>query len=102
MTSLTTLITSRIAASQPALVSEPADFLEANVEAGKTYYIVVDPRIGAFSARFSLYPVRTDGATDYHTESKKFLKIQKKAKPTTLTEDDREWYEKRRCRKTKP
>ncbi|MFC1523984.1 hypothetical protein ACFL6N_04255 [Thermodesulfobacteriota bacterium] len=39
------------------VVSEAADFLKAELQAGKTYYIKVMPRMGAWRARFSLAPV---------------------------------------------
>jgi len=37
-----------------AVASEAADFIEVNVSAGKTYPIVVTPRMGVWKARFSL------------------------------------------------
>ena len=40
------------------VVSESADFLQANVVSGKTYYAMVTPRMGAWKARFSFKPVR--------------------------------------------
>ena len=40
------------------VVSEAADFLKATVVAGRTYYVLVTPRIGMWRARFSLRPVR--------------------------------------------
>jgi hypothetical protein len=40
------------------IVSEAADFLQANIVGGKTYYALVTPRPGAWKARFSLVPVR--------------------------------------------
>ena len=39
------------------VVSEAADFLTADLAAGKTYYIEVVPRMGAWRARFSIDPV---------------------------------------------
>lgn len=39
------------------VVSEAADFMTADLEAGKTYYAQVVPRMGAWRARFSLWPV---------------------------------------------
>lgn len=39
------------------VVSEAADFMKAELEAGKTYYALVQPRMGAWRARFSLEPV---------------------------------------------
>lgn len=40
------------------VVSEAADFMQANVVAGKTYYALVTPRMGMWKARFSFKPVR--------------------------------------------
>ena len=39
------------------VVSENGDFLGANLEGGKTYYAVVEPRMGVWKARFGLDPV---------------------------------------------
>jgi hypothetical protein len=39
------------------VVSEAADFMQADLEAGKTYYALVTPRMGLWRARFSLRPV---------------------------------------------
>ena len=74
--------TTKVAVQVPAgkhtfmVVSEAADFLEANVEGGKTYYAMITPRMGAWKARFSIWPVRGNGTTDFHTadpEVKKFI-----------------------------
>jgi hypothetical protein len=42
------------------VVSEAADFMAADLEAGKTYYALVTPRMGVWKARFSLRPVTAD------------------------------------------
>ena len=39
------------------VIGESADFMTAKVAAGKTYYALVTPRMGAWKARFSLKPV---------------------------------------------
>jgi hypothetical protein len=39
------------------VIGESADFMSAEVEAGKTYYALVTPRMGVWKARFSLKPV---------------------------------------------
>jgi len=39
------------------VVSESADFADAELLAGKTYYMLVTPRFGVWRARFSLRPV---------------------------------------------
>ena len=45
------------------VIGESADFAKAELDAGKTYYVLVTPRMGVWKARFSLEPVtreRTD------------------------------------------
>lgn len=39
------------------VIGESADFMKANLMAGKLYYALVTPRMGAMKARFSLRPV---------------------------------------------
>ncbi|MCK4864501.1 MAG: hypothetical protein KAT06_03665 [Gammaproteobacteria bacterium] len=47
-----------------------ADFMIADVRAGKTYYAVVRPNWG--TGGFAPTPVRTDGTTDFNTDSPDF------------------------------
>jgi hypothetical protein len=42
------------------VIGESADFMKANLLAGKTYYATVDPRMGVWKARFSFIPIRKD------------------------------------------
>ena len=42
------------------VVGESADFMSAELEANKTYYALVTPRMGMWKARFSLRPVHSD------------------------------------------
>jgi hypothetical protein len=42
------------------VVSEAADFMQADLEAGKTYYVLVTPRVGWWRARFSLRPITAE------------------------------------------
>jgi hypothetical protein len=49
------------------VVSEAADFMEANLDGGKSYYAMVTPRMGAWKARFSMHPVRASGGNFQHT-----------------------------------
>jgi hypothetical protein len=39
------------------VVSEAADFMDADLQPGRTYYALVTPRVGVWRARFSLQPV---------------------------------------------
>ena len=54
------------------VVSEAADFMEATVTSGRTYYAMVTPRIGMWKARFSFRPVRQNelGGTEFDGWSK--------------------------------
>jgi hypothetical protein len=54
------------------VVSEAADFLEADLAPGKTYYSMVIPRMGMWKARFSLWPVARDPKAEYSTQSSDF------------------------------
>lgn len=79
------------------VVSEAADFMEANLETDKTYYSMVTPRTGAWKARFSLIPVRNDGTTKFNTGSEKFAKWKKKTKEFSMDEKSQAWYEKHKA-----
>ncbi len=76
------------------VVSEAADFMEADLAAGKKHYSVITPRMGAWKARFSLWPIRNDGTSKYHTESKDFKKWMKKTKDHFPGDKDFKWYKK--------
>lgn len=54
------------------VVSEAADFLEADLAPGKTYYAMVTPRMGLWKARFSLWPVGRDPNAKYSSQSSDF------------------------------
>ena len=54
------------------VVSEAADFMRADLEAGKTYYAMVTPRMGAWKARFSFQPLQKEGDSKFTTSSKEF------------------------------
>ena len=50
------------------VVGESADFMYADLEANKTYYALVTPRMGAWKARFSLKPIHANelGSTQFN------------------------------------
>jgi len=68
------------------VVSEAADFLSADVEAGKTYYMRVVPRMGAWKARFSLDAV---GAAECC--SKRFESQLEDCRPVAMNGDSEKW-----------
>lgn len=79
------------------VVSEAADFLEADLSSGKTYYSMVTPRFGAWAARFSLRPVRTDGTTTFNTDSPEFSKWLHATQQVEMSPRAIAWFE-----RTKP
>lgn len=44
------------------IIGENADFIQANLEAGKAYYAIIRPRMGFWKARFSLTPFKANPA----------------------------------------
>ncbi|WP_321491742.1 hypothetical protein [uncultured Desulfobacter sp.] len=67
------------------VVSEAADFLKAELLAGKTYYVEVVPRMGAWRARFSLSP--------YTKEQLETQTVQKFIKEGRLIQNNEKAYE---------
>lgn len=54
------------------VIGENADFMKATLDAGKTYYALVSPRMGVWKARFSLLPIHNDATSKYNTQSDEF------------------------------
>ncbi len=75
------------------VVSEAADFLEAELVGGKTYYAVVTPRMGAWRARFSLYPVRNGGPGEFQIDSDDFREWMSETVFTQNTPESYAWAE---------
>lgn len=74
------------------VVSENADFMDANVEAGKIYYVLVSPRMGAWKTRFSLIPIHSDPAAKYSLASSQFSDWNKSTVFVDQLDSAREWY----------
>lgn len=68
------------------VASEAADFMNAELIAGKTYYSIVTPRPGIFKPRFSMNPIRNDGSSKFNTTKKRFSKWKENTKETLLTD----------------
>lgn len=73
------------------VVSEAADFLDANLAAGKTYYAVVTPRMGMWKARFSLWPVKADPKAPYSLKGTDFPAWVKQGKLVLNTPEGEQW-----------
>jgi hypothetical protein len=76
------------------VIAENADFMDATLEAGKTYYVLVSPRMGVWKARFSLLPVHNDPAAEESVQSAEFKKWMAKSSFVEATESNLAWYEK--------
>jgi len=76
------------------VVSEAADFMAADVEAGKSYFSIVTPRMGFWKARFSLWPVRNDGSTKFNTGTDEFKNMLQKTKLMENSEKSLAWFNK--------
>nr|WP_202410430.1 hypothetical protein [Pseudomaricurvus sp. HS19] len=74
------------------VVSEAADFMEADLSAGKTYYSLVTPRMGAWKARFSMWPIKSSSGAQYRTDSPEFKQWQANTKNAQLTEKAEAWF----------
>lgn len=79
------------------VIAENADFVDATLEAGKTYYILVSPRMGAWKARFSLLPIHPDAKAEYNTQSADFKKWMASTSVVEATESNTAWYEKNKA-----
>ena len=54
------------------LVSEAADFMEAQLAPGRTYYAIVRYRVGFWNGRFSLWPVKAEADAPYSLQDHDF------------------------------
>ena len=75
------------------VVSEAADFMEAELEGGKTYYAMVTPRMGAWKARFSLWPISNQPNAEYSLNSDKFQGWVSGTKLLVQSQQSLDWYQ---------
>jgi hypothetical protein len=74
------------------VVAENADFMEATLEAGKTYYAVVRARPGVWKARFSLLPIHATSADQYNLQGAEFKEWNDKSEWVERTERADAWF----------
>jgi hypothetical protein len=73
------------------VIGESADFAAAHLVAGKTYYVLVEPRIGAFRARYTLEPIhKAEGK--YSFQSPDFQEWQSGTTFVELAPSALEWF----------
>lgn len=75
------------------VVGENADFVDATLDAGKTYYILVRSRPGMWKARFSLLPVHPAADAKYSTQSADFKEWMDKTSFVQTTPAADAWYQ---------
>jgi hypothetical protein len=74
------------------VIGESADFMEANLAGGKTYYAMVTPRMGAWKTRFSMKPVRNGVDGEFQYESDRFQGWLKKTSFVENTPESIAWF----------
>lgn len=75
------------------VIGENADFMNADLQAGKTYYVLVSPRMGMWKARFSLLPIHNDAGAKYNTRSPDFAQWQQETTYVQTTPGANAWYQ---------
>ena len=73
-----------------------ADFMLANVEAGKTYYSIVRPNWG--TGGFAPTPVRTDGSSKFNTDIPEFPKWVSSTDLLSKKPDAEAWFQKNKVK----
>ena len=74
------------------VVAENADFMVAHLDAGKTYYALVSPRMGMWKARFSLLPIHNRADAKYSMQSADFREWMAKTDWVTVSPAAEQWY----------
>lgn len=74
------------------VISENADFMDANLDADKVYYAVVTPRIGVWRARFSIHPFKqVANEPEFRLHSPEMTEWLADCKPVTAAADSYAW-----------
>jgi hypothetical protein len=74
------------------VIAENADFMIAHLDAGKTYYALIKPRMGVWKARFSLIPIHKGADAQYSAQSDDFAKWMMATSWVTVTPQATQWY----------
>lgn len=75
------------------VIAENADFLDATLEADKTYYVLIKARPGVWKARFSLIPIHNRADAEYNLQSADFKEWQAATRFVSMTPEAHAWYE---------
>jgi len=74
------------------VIAENADFLDATLEAGKTYYVLIRSRPGVWKARFSLLPMHNRADAEYNVLGADFTDWNAACSFVEKTPDADAWY----------
>lgn len=74
------------------VVAENADFMEATLDAGKTYFAVVRARPGVWKARFSMLPIRAASSDQYNLQNPEFQEWNTASEWVERTERADAWF----------
>ncbi len=74
------------------VVSEAADFMEADLAPGLTYYGMVTPRMGAWKARFSLWPIKKEAPAEFHQGMADFKTWREGTQLVGMTPAAQQWF----------
>jgi hypothetical protein len=76
------------------VIGESADFMDTLLDAGKVYYAIVIPRMGAWKARFSLYPFKQVAHEEqFQVDSPKLVEWLNACKYVTMNNEAYIWAE---------
>lgn len=75
------------------VIAENADFMDATLEAGKTYYVLIQPRMGVWKARFSLFPVHNHADPGDTLQNPDFPKWNARTELVATSPAGLAWYE---------
>lgn len=78
------------------VIAENADFVDADLVAGKTYYVLISPRMGMWKARFSLFPIHDTSDDEYNVQSADFKEWMDKTHFVEIGPEATAWYESNR------
>ncbi len=75
------------------LVSANTDFLAANLQAGKRYYVLVTPRMAVLESRYSLLPIRNDVNAKDGVQSEQLRIWNRSTRWVVIGPKARGWYQ---------
>jgi hypothetical protein len=78
------------------VASDTAEFMEADLAGGKTYYGVVAPQLDSAKVGYSLWPFKNDPSADYDTAMPIFDIWVRESQLVEMSAEARSWYQEHR------